>query len=66
MEKTEWHRVCVFKPALRDLVFTYLRKGQRIHISGKLSYGSVTEASVTRPTTSIVADDIIFFHQNDS
>ncbi|KAL1140542.1 hypothetical protein AAG570_000472, partial [Ranatra chinensis] len=65
-QKTDWHRICVFKPALRDVVFSYLRKGQRIHVSGKISYGSVSEDGVQKPTTSIIADDIIFFNSGES
>lgn len=60
-QKTDWHRVCVFKPGLRDAVFNYLRKGQRVHVSGRISYGSVTEDNTTKANTSIIADDVIFF-----
>lgn len=66
IEKTDWHRVVVFRPSLRDLVFSYLKKGQRVYISGKISYGSVTEGTVTRPTTSIIADDVIFFYHAET
>ncbi|KAI5733344.1 hypothetical protein M8J76_010763 [Diaphorina citri] len=61
-QKTEWHRICVFKPVLRDTVYNYVQKGQRVHVTGKLTYGEVVDSQgQSRPTASIVADDIIFF-----
>ncbi|XP_019931280.3 single-stranded DNA-binding protein, mitochondrial [Aedes albopictus] len=66
MQKTDWHRVVIFKPALRDAVMNYLRKGQRAMISGKITYGEITDQEgKQRPTTSIIADDVIFL-QNQS
>lgn len=62
-QKTDWHRVVVFRPGLRDTVYNYLQKGQRIHVSGRLIYGEVKdESGNSRTTTSIAADDIIFFN----
>ncbi|XP_063236409.1 single-stranded DNA-binding protein, mitochondrial [Bacillus rossius redtenbacheri] len=62
MQRTDWHRVCVFKPALRDTVYTYLRKGQRVLVSGRLTYGEVKdEAGRATTTTAVVADDVVFF-----
>lgn len=63
MQRTEWHRVCVFKPALRDTVLNYLKKGQRVYVSGKISYGEFKdEDGATRSSTSVIADDVIFLH----
>lgn len=62
MQKTDWHRVCVFKPSLRETVYNYLRKGQRVMVNGRLSYGELKgEDGNTKTTTSIIADDIVFF-----
>ncbi|XP_043267248.1 single-stranded DNA-binding protein, mitochondrial [Venturia canescens] len=64
MQRTDWHRVCIFKPSLRDTVYNYLKKGQRVLVNGRLSYGEVKdEEGVARPTTAIIADDVIFFAQ---
>lgn len=65
MQRTDWHRVCVFKPYLRDSVYNYLKKGQRVLVNGRLSYGEIKdEEGVARPTTAIIADEVIFFqHQ---
>jgi len=61
-QKTDWHRVVIFKPTLRESVYNYLQKGQRVYVSGKLSYGEITDASgQTKPTTAVIADDVIFF-----
>ncbi|EAT48883.1 AAEL000147-PA [Aedes aegypti] len=66
MQKTDWHRVVVFKPALRDAVMSYLRKGQRTMISGKITYGEITDQEgKQRPTTSIIADDVIFLQNQN-
>ncbi|XP_012137522.1 mitochondrial single stranded DNA-binding protein isoform X2 [Megachile rotundata] len=62
MQKTEWHKVCVFKPNLRDAVFNYLKKGQRVLVSGKISYGEFKdEEGITKPSTAVIADEVIFF-----
>lgn len=39
VQRTDWHKICVFKPNLRENVYTYLKKGQRVLVSGKISYG---------------------------
>lgn len=63
IQKTDWHRVVVFRPGLRDSVYNYLHKGQRVHVSGRLLYGELKdESGISRTTTSVVADDIIFFN----
>ncbi|GAB6025801.1 hypothetical protein CHUAL_011778 [Chamberlinius hualienensis] len=63
-QKTEWHRISVFKPFLRDNVFKYLTKGQRALVRGRVAYGQITDsAGATHTTTSIVADEVIFFNK---
>lgn len=67
VQRTDWHRICVFKPTLRDTVYTYLKKGQRVYVSGRLTYGEIKdEAGNPRTTTAVVADDVIFFQTSDS
>ncbi|KAI4488278.1 hypothetical protein M0804_005126 [Polistes exclamans] len=62
MQKTDWHRICVFKPYLRESVSNHLKKGQRILVNGRLSYGEFKdEEGNMRPTTAIIADEVIFF-----
>ncbi|CAG0916854.1 unnamed protein product [Notodromas monacha] len=65
-QKTEWHRVAVFRPHLRDLVHRYLGKGQRVLVQGRLMYGEITDAQgVQRQTTTIVADEVIFLTKTE-
>ncbi|XP_066903970.1 single-stranded DNA-binding protein, mitochondrial [Halyomorpha halys] len=65
-EKTDWHKICVFKPSLQELAYSYLRKGMRVYVTGKIGYGSVIDNGVTKNMTSIIADDIIFLHHDGS
>ena len=59
--KTEWHRVTVFKPSLQDAVYNFLSKGSRVHVSGRIMYGEITnQEGVKHKTTTIAAEEIIF------
>ena len=59
--KTEWHRVAVFKPSLQDAVYNFLSKGSRVHVSGRIMYGEITnQEGVKHKTTTIAAEEIIF------
>lgn len=65
-QKTDWHRICIFKPSLRDSVYNYMHKGQRVYVTGRLAYGEIKdEAGNTRSATSIIAEDVIFFQANE-
>lgn len=62
MQKTDWHRICVFKPFLRENVSSHLKKGQRVLVNGRLSYGEYKdEEGNMKSTTAIIADEVIFF-----
>lgn len=66
-QRTDWHRVVVFKPALRDSVLQYLRKGQRTVVQGRINYGEITDKDGTqRMTTSIIADEVVFINAQDN
>lgn len=65
-DKTDWHRISVFKPGLRSLAENYVRTGNRLYIEGRLNYGQIQDASgATIPTTSIIAEEIVFLSQTD-
>ncbi|XP_026477967.1 single-stranded DNA-binding protein, mitochondrial-like [Ctenocephalides felis] len=65
LQKTDWHRVCVFRPSLRESVYNHLKKGQRVHVTGRISYSEINgEDGKPRHTTSIIADDVIFFQMH--
>lgn len=62
MQRTDWHKISVFKPHLRDSAYKYLKKGQRALINGRISYNEFKDADGNVSSiTSIIADDIIFF-----
>ncbi|KAL4714386.1 hypothetical protein ACJJTC_017681 [Scirpophaga incertulas] len=62
LQRTDWHRVSIFKPGLRDTVYKYLKKGQRVYVTGKLSYGEIKlDDGQVRTASTVVADDVIFF-----
>ncbi|KAJ8725084.1 hypothetical protein PYW07_016042 [Mythimna separata] len=62
LQRTDWHRISIFKPGLRDTVYKYCKKGQRVYITGKLSYGEVKmDDGQVRTASTIIADDVIFF-----
>ena len=62
MQRTDWHRICVFEPNLCEIVFTYLKKGQRVLVEGKITYGEFKdEEGTTKTSSSVIADDVIFF-----
>ncbi|KAG9510354.1 Single-stranded DNA-binding protein, mitochondrial, partial [Fragariocoptes setiger] len=60
-QKTEWHKVSVFKPGLRTLAENYVRKGGRLLVEGRVTYGEIIDAQGhTIQATTIIADDIMF------
>lgn len=62
LQRVDWHKIAVFKPQLRESVMNYLSKGQRVLLNGKVSYGEIKDKDgVTRPSTTIIADEIVFF-----
>nr|CAG4646770.1 EOG090X0O5J [Macrothrix elegans] len=64
-QKTEWHRICVFKPNLRDIALQYTAKGQRVLVQGRILYGELKDSEGNSKTTaSIIADEIIFFRNS--
>ncbi|KNC27899.1 Single-stranded DNA-binding protein, mitochondrial [Lucilia cuprina] len=64
-QRTDWHRVVVFKPNLRDTVMEYLKKGQRAMVQGKITYGEITDQQGNqKPSCSIIAEDVIFFRES--
>lgn len=62
LQRTEWHRVVCFKPGLRETILNYLKKGQRVHVTGRITYGEIrTDDGKPKATTAIAADEVIFF-----
>lgn len=66
-EKTEWHRISVFKPGLRSLAENYVKSGNRLYVEGRINYGHITDANgAALPTTSIIAEDIVFLSKQET
>lgn len=60
-QKTEWHRISIFKPHLRTTVSQNVRKGHRVFIDGRLVYGEIVDArGLAHTTSTIVACKCIF------
>ena len=63
--KTEWHKISVFKTGLRQIAENYVKSGARVFVEGKLSHGHIIDQKGNAiPTTSIIADDIIFLSKS--
>ena len=58
-EKTEWHRVVVFRK-LAELCGEYLSKGRQVYVDGRLQTRSWEKDGQTHYTTEIVANEIQF------
>lgn len=65
--KTDWHRISVFKPGLRELAENYVKSGNRLMVEGKISYGHIIDRNGgSIPTTSIIAEEVIFLSSSNS
>ena len=63
-ENTEFHDVTVWGK-LAEIVLTYLEKGSRVYIEGRLQYRKWQDADAkTRKSTDIIADEIIMLGHN--
>jgi single-strand DNA-binding protein len=56
VEDTEWHNIVVWREGLVGIIEKYVKKGDQIHIEGKLKTRSWEKDGITRYTTEIVAD----------
>ena len=64
--QTEWHRITVWR-GLAEIAEKYLKKGAKLFIEGRLTYGSFTDKEgVKRYTTEIVADELTMLDNRDS
>ncbi|KAM7293198.1 single-stranded DNA-binding protein, mitochondrial [Ixodes scapularis] len=62
-QRTQWHRISVFKPFLRNTVHQHMRKGSRVLVQGRLVYGEVTDAKGVGHITSTVVAGLGGKHQ---
>jgi single-strand DNA-binding protein len=58
-DHTEWHRVVCFGKTAENCA-KYLQKGRQVYIEGKLRTTSYEKDGVTKYSTEIVADQVVF------
>lgn len=66
IQQTDWHRIAVFKPFLRESVYRYLARGQRVMVQGRIGYLERRDPEnnqLIMKTATIVAEDVIFFNK---
>ncbi|BFZ05119.1 hypothetical protein BsWGS_08158 [Bradybaena similaris] len=64
MVKTDWHRVAVFRPGLRDGIASKLIKGDRLFVEGSLAYNKYSDQdNKVQNTVSINADEILLLRR---
>lgn len=62
MQRTDWHKICIFNPTLKNTVYKFLKKGQRTMILGRITYSEYKGADGNvMYSTSIIAEEIVFF-----
>ncbi len=52
--KTEWHRVCVFRPRLAEYVSTTIKKGAHVLVEGSLVSTATFPTSRKKPTQTVL------------
>ncbi len=56
-ENTEWHRVVLWR-RLAEIAETYIKKGHKVYLEGKLQTSSYDENGITKYSTDIVAQNL--------
>ena len=56
--KTEWHRCCAFGK-LAEIVGSYLKKGSKVYVQGRIQTRQWEKDGITRYSTEIVASEVI-------
>ena len=64
-QRTDWHRL-TFWGGAAETVETYLRKGNRLYVEGRIEYGSYERDEVTIPTTDVVVQEFVFLDPAES
>lgn len=63
--RVDWHRIVVVAEHIQRVVQKYLRKGDRVHVIGRLHYNiSRDKDGEPKLVTTVVADDLIFLSKN--
>jgi single-strand DNA-binding protein len=63
--RTDWHRLTFWGRAA-DAAESYLRKGNRLYVEGRIEYGSYDRDGITIPTVDVVVQDFVFLDARSS
>lgn len=58
-ERTDWHRL-TFWAAAAETVESYVRRGSRLYVEGRLEYGSYDRDGQSIPTTDVIVQEFVF------
>lgn len=58
-ERTDWHRL-TFWAGAAETVETYLKRGARLYVEGRLEYGSYERDGQSVPTTDVIVQEFVF------
>ncbi|KAH9496410.1 hypothetical protein Btru_012572 [Bulinus truncatus] len=65
--RTDWHRICVFLPSLRNTVSSRISRGDRLLVEGSIAYQKYTDADKKEVNvTSILANNIIILSRRQN
>lgn len=64
-EDTEWHRVVLWRN-LAETANKFLKKGSKVAIEGRLKTSSYEKDGITRYSTDIIANSIVFLDKSES
>lgn len=63
--RVDWHHIVVNNERIKLIVQKYVRKGDRLQVTGRLHYNLTKDKSgESKSITNIIADDLIFFSKN--
>ena len=63
--RVDWHRIVVKADRAQTLVNKFVRKGDRVHVTGRLHYNMTRDKNGdSKFLPSIIADDFIFLSKN--
>ncbi|HEX7051265.1 MAG TPA: single-stranded DNA-binding protein [Longimicrobiales bacterium] len=57
-ERTEWHRLTLWD-RLAEVAETYIRKGDRLYVEGRIEYDSFEKNGVTIPTAEVQVRELV-------
>lgn len=56
--RTDWHRLTFWGKAV-DTVDSFVRKGSKLYVEGRIEYGSFEREGVSIPTVDIIVGDFV-------